>query len=54
MVGVAGRNLSVVFLTYSSKATAEAAAKALAKSLAKGYATQILVTDNVVKIIYEE
>ncbi len=54
IVGAGGVKVSVVYITYESKATAEAAAKALIKSLAKGYATQIFVTDNVVKIVYEE
>lgn len=48
-----GRTFSVVFLTYKNRVTAEAAAKALAKGLTKSSATQILVTENVVKFIYQ-
>lgn len=54
IVGAGGVNTSVVYLTYSSRATAEAAAKSLSKGMTKGSLTQIIVTDNVVKFIYVE
>ena len=49
-----GSELSVVNLTYSNRVTAKSAAKALAKGLTYSTTTQIIVTDNVVKVIYEE
>ena len=54
IVGAGGVNTSVVYLIYSSRATAEAAAKSLSKGMTKGSLTQIIVTDNVVKFIYVE
>lgn len=48
-----GNTLSTVLLTYTSRTEAEAAAKALTKGMIASYGTQIIVTDNVLKIIYK-
>jgi RHS repeat-associated protein len=55
IVGAGSKDMfSVVYITYSSRVTAEAAVKSLIKGGVYGTATQIFVVDNVVKIIYSD
>ncbi|MDR1157782.1 MAG: hypothetical protein LBK75_05665, partial [Oscillospiraceae bacterium] len=52
IVGASKEMFSIVYITYSSRVTAEAAAKLLIKGGIYGAATQIFVVDNVIKMIY--
>ena len=53
LVSNGSEKFSAVYLTYSNRVTAEAAAKALVKGLTKS-STTVIVTNNVVKVLFEE